>query len=42
MLNILDLLANWKTVTKANEDVSVLYIAYQVIKLSYQNKLEFY
>ena len=33
MLNILDLLANWKSVTKMNEDVSRLYIAYQVHRL---------
>jgi len=30
MLNILDLLANWKSVTKMNEDVSMLYIGYQM------------
>merc|ERR1711892_234093 len=30
MLNILDLLSNWKSVTEQNEDVSRLYIAYQM------------
>ena len=30
MLNILDLLQNWKLVTAQNEDISVLYIFYQV------------
>ena len=29
ILNILDLLENWKTVTENNEDISWLYIAYQ-------------
>ena len=30
MLNILDLLQNWKLVTAQNEDISFLYIFYQV------------
>ena len=30
ILNILDILENWKSVTKMNEDISWLYIAYQV------------
>ena len=30
MLNILDLLENWKLVTEQNEDISKLYILYQV------------
>ena len=30
ILNILDILANWKTVTKNNEDISWMYIVYQV------------
>ena len=29
MLNILDLLADWKNITKVNENISKLYIAYQ-------------
>ena len=31
ILNIMDLLENWKTVTENNEDISWLYIVYQVI-----------
>ena len=30
ILNILDILENWKSVTKVNEDISWLYIAYQM------------
>ena len=30
MLNILDLLQNWKLVTAQNEDISFLYSFYQV------------
>ena len=30
MLNILDLLENWRLVTATNEDISTIYIAYQV------------
>ena len=30
MLNILDVLQNWKLVTTNNEDISTLYILYQV------------
>ena len=30
ILNIMDLLENWKTVTENNEDISWLYIVYQV------------
>ena len=35
MLNILDLLQNWKLVTAQNEDISFLYIFYQVQKYMY-------
>ena len=35
MLNILDLLQNWKLVTAQNEDISFLYIFYQVEKYIY-------
>ena len=31
ILNIMDLLENWRTVTENNEDISWLYIIYQVI-----------
>ena len=30
ILNIWDILQNWKSVTKMNEDISWLYICYQV------------
>ena len=34
MLNILDVLQNWKLVTTNNEDISTLYILYQVRNMS--------
>ena len=34
MANIIDLLQSWRDVTKRNEDISVLYIFYQVIVCS--------
>ena len=30
LLNIIDLLGDWKSVTRKNEDVSKIYILYQV------------
>ena len=30
LLNIIDLLGDWREVTKKNEDVSKIYILYQV------------
>ena len=35
ILNIMDLLENWRTVTENNEDISWLYIVYQVNILQY-------
>ena len=35
MLNILDVLQNWKLVTTNNEDISTLYILYQVRNMSH-------
>ena len=42
MMNILDVLENWKQVTNNNEDISTLYIAYQVESWNRGSKLKFY
>lgn len=34
MANILDLLSDWKNVTSKNEDISKLYIAYQMFLMA--------
>ena len=33
LLNIIDLLADWRSVTQKNEDVSKIYILYQVFPI---------